>query len=307
MTDNQAPHSHHKNDHKHGHNHSDDAENNHFGPGSEERLTRSDQFYKSTDRKIIEWLPLEPGNAALDAGCGAAGFAELLAEKVGDTGTIDAADTSTHLLEHNQERLANDPIGSRIRFYESSIDNLPFGNASYDLVWSSRAVHHLADPPAGVRELARVLNPGGTLALREGGLPARFLPDTMQFAATGLNERLAGAAKQWMAGHVHFDEEDGHAPYPFGWTQMLRDAGLTDVSAKTFILEFMPPFSNEQQEHLLSGLTRWSEDEGHRELISQDDLSAVSQLIDPNSPEYVFNRPDLHYTEGITIYTAKAR
>ena len=87
---------------------------------------------------------------------------------------------------------------------------------------------------------------------------------------------------------------------------MLRDAGLTDVLAKTFILEFMPPFSHEQQTHMLNGLTRWAEDEGHIDLLTPADQITVERLIDPNDPEYVFNRPDLHYTEGVTVYTGKA-
>ena len=180
---------------------------------SEERLGRSDQFYRTIDREIVEWLPLDAGGAALDAGCGTAGIAELLITKIGNAGTVDAVDLSTHLIEHNKSRLADDKTGQRIRFKESSITNLPFDNHSFDLVWSSRAIHHLPDPLAGVRELTRVLKPGGTLAIREGELSSRFLPDTTTLTGTGLNERIAEAGKKWMAEHVHF--EDGHTPYPF--------------------------------------------------------------------------------------------
>ena len=294
--------------HSRGHGDGGDHDEDHasFGPGSEERLNRSDQFYRSTDREIIDWLPLEAGNSALDAGCGAAGFAELLAEKVGPTGIIDAADTSTHLLEHNKTRLASDPIGSRINFHEASIDELPFSDSTYDLIWSSRAVHHLPDPLAGARELARVLKPGGTLAIREGGLPVRFMPDTTNLTGTGLNERLAEAGKKWMAGHVHFDDDQHHSPYHFDWTQMLRDAGLTDVVAKTFILEFMPPFTDDQKTHMLNGLTSSADSESRGQFLSSSDRSTLTRLIDPDDPEYIFNRPDLHYREGITIYTGKA-
>lgn len=288
------------------HGHGDEDDHGNFGPGSEERLGRSDRFYRPVNRKIVDWLPLGTGGAALDAGCGTAGFAELLAEKVGDAGTIDAADTSAHLLEHNRARLANDKIGLRIRFHESAIQDLPFSDGSFDLVWSSRAVHHLADQLAGLRELARVLKPGGTLAIREGGIPARFMPDMMTLIGTGLNERLSEAGKKWMAGHVHHPGSDGHTPYPFGWTQLLRDAGLTHVSVRTFIHEFMPPFSEEQQAHMLNELTQWAEHGDRGEFLSETDRSALSRLIDPDDSEYVFNRPDLHYVEGITVYTGKA-
>lgn len=38
--------------------------------------------------------------------------------------------------------------------------------------------------------------------------------------------------------------------YPFGWTQLLRDAGLQDVTVKTFLLELVPPFTSPQVEYM---------------------------------------------------------
>ena len=271
-----------------------------FGPGSEERLGRSDRFYESTHRKIAKWLSPGPGNRILDAGCGTAGFTQLLAELVGDGDHVDAADTSDHLLEYNRSRFADDRVGKRIRFHEAPIQDLPFEDGTFDLVWSSRAVHHLADQLEGVKELARIIAPGGKLAIREGGVSARFMPTTMELTGTGLNERLADAMESWFASHVHFAEDA--VPYPYGWTQLLRDAGMKDVTARTFIHEFLPPFSEEQQTFLLGGLTRWATDESREDYLSEEDRSALKRLIDPDDVEYVFNRPDLHFIEGITVY-----
>ncbi len=271
-----------------------------FGPGSEERLGRSDRFYESTNRKIAKWLSPGPGNRILDAGCGTAGFTQLLAELVGDGDHVDAADTSDHLLEYNRSRFADDRVGKRIRFHEAPIQDLPFEDGTFDLVWSSRAVHHLADQLEGVKELARIVAPGGKLAIREGGVSARFMPTTMELTGTGLNERLAEAMESWFASHVHFAEDA--VPYPYGWTQLLRDAGMKDVTARTFIHEFLQPFSEEQQTFLLGGLTRWATDESREDYLSEEDRSALKRLIDPDDVEYVFNRPDLHFIEGITVY-----
>ncbi|MBT3941847.1 MAG: class I SAM-dependent methyltransferase, partial [Chloroflexi bacterium] len=215
-----------------------------------------------------------------------------------------AADTSEHLLEFNRNRFAEDPVGKRIQFHEAPIQDLPFEADTFDLVWSSRAVHHLADPLTGVTELARVVAPGGRLAIREGGVAARFMPTTMELTGTGLNERLADAMESWFASHVHFAEDA--VPYSYGWTQLLRDSGLPNVSAKTFVHEFVQPFTEEQQTFLLGGLTRWAEDEGREAYLSGADRSALKRLIDPDDNEYVFNRPDLHFIEGITVYVGSS-
>lgn len=154
-----------------------------------------------------------------------------------------------------------------------------------------------------------MLRSGGTLAIREGGIPARFVPDLTTLIGNGLKERLSEAGKKWMTGHVHDPNGDGKAPYQFGWAQMLRDAGLSDVSERTFMHELMPPFSQEQQTHMLRELAQWAEHgdhEDHEEFLTAADQSALSRLIDPDDPEYIFSRPDLHYREGITIYTGKA-
>ena len=130
------------------------------------------------------------------------------------------------------------------------------------------------------------------------------MPTTMELTGTGLNERLADAMESWFASHVHFAEDA--VPYSYGWTQLLRDSGLPNVSAKTFVHEFVQPFTEEQQTFLLGGLTRWAEDEGREAYLSGADRSALKRLIDPDDNEYVFNRPDLHFIEGITVYVGSS-
>ena len=98
-------------DHQHAHHESPAA----FGPGPEERLGRSDRFYESVNREIVEWLAPAPGSRVLDTDCGAAGFTELLAGYVGEDGLMDAVDASQHLLEFNRSRLTAGDSGGRDR------------------------------------------------------------------------------------------------------------------------------------------------------------------------------------------------
>ena len=149
-----------------------------------------------------------------------------------------------------------------------------------------------------------MLKPGGRFALREGGLRPRFLPTDTGITAPGLEDRLEVAFDQWFQKNVR--EGEGVVRYPHGWTQLLADAGLTNVSAKTFMLELLPPFSHAHTEFMLNLIKRWVNSEERTAFISAEDAEAIRQLTDPQSPDYAFNRDDLHYMEGITVYTGQA-
>jgi ubiquinone/menaquinone biosynthesis C-methylase UbiE len=286
-------HHHHRRSHRGGHQTYDTS-----------NLLRADAFYGATYREIIGWLNVEPGTRALEAGSGAGGITELLAETVGPGGAVSALDVTPELLQTVRERMDHSPFKDRISYHEGYIQHLPFEDQQFDLVWSSRTIHHLPNQLAGVRELRRVLKSGGRLALREGGLRPRFLPHDLGMGEPGLEERLEVAFQRWFQLHVRSGE--GTVRYPYGWTQLLRDAGLQNVSARTFLLELLPPFNSVQVEYMAGLLERWVTSDERRSFISDEDAYVIRQLIDVESPHYVFHRQDLHYLEGVTVYVSEA-
>ena len=291
------PH-HHGHSHHGGHHH----EHGHHNYDSSSLLC-ADAFYRDTYQQIIDWLNVKPGIAALEAGSGAGGFTELLAEAVGPVGTVAALDVTSDLLRTVQERMHNSPFKDRVSYHEGDIQHLPFEDRQFDLVWSSRTIHHLPDQLVGVRELRRMLKPGGLFALREGGLRPRFLPTDLGLGEPGLEERLELAFQRWFHSRVR---GEGSVPYPHGWTQLLRDAGLVNVSARTFLLELLPPFSSLQVEYMTHLLERWVTSDERRSFISPEDANTIQQLLDTGSPYHAFNRQDLHYLEGVTVYVGEA-
>ena len=287
-----------KSDHRphdggHGHGHGHGA----YDPSS---LLCADSFYGDVYQEVIGWLKINPGTAALEAGSGAGGVTELLAKVVGEAGSVAALDEAPELLKIVGDRLDSSPFKERVSYHEGDVQRLPFEDGRFDLVWSSRTVHHLLDQLAGVSELCRVLKPGGLLALREGGLRPRFLPSDIGLGEPGLEDRLEAAFQQWFQLNVR--RVEGGVRYPHGWTQLLRDAGLTEVTAKTVLLELLPPFNDVQVEYMNRLISRWVESDERRAFISEEDARTTEQLTDVKSPHYAFNRPDLHYMEGITVY-----
>jgi len=109
-----------------------------------------------------EWLePLDPAQLVLDAACGAGHVAEQVAPHVRQ---VVGLDLTRALLDVGAARLAEAGIGN-VLLQEGDATELPFVDASFDLVYSRTALHHFVDPARPVAEMARVCRPGGRVAV----------------------------------------------------------------------------------------------------------------------------------------------
>ena len=164
-------------------------------------------------------------------------------------------------------------------------------------------MHHLGDQQGALDALARMLRPGGVLAVAEGGLPQRFLPRDIGIGRPGLLARLDGVQEEWFA--AMRADLPGSTPVVEDWPAMLRAAGLTDVTSFTCLLDLPAPLSAAGRAYLLAHLSRVREKVGG-DLLSKSDLDTLDVLIDPDSPEGVLRRPDV-FLLSATIVHAGAR
>ena len=306
-THNHQEHDHgaHGHDHPHEvHGHTEQEHGHDHGGYNANSLHRSDTFYRPVYEQIISWLDAQPGAKVLDAGSGTGIFTELLASAVGDGGSVTALDMSEELLESVRQRLEGSPLAGRVSLQVGDITDVPLGDTEFDLVWTSNTIHHVPDQVAGLRELWRLLKPRRRLALREGGLPSRFLPVDPGVGKPGLEDRLQSLFRDWFTTHVRSGE--GAVAHPYGWMQTLRDAGFSNVTAKSFLVELLPPFNDDQTAYMRGQLGRWVDNEERRSLLSRDDAEAIDQLVNPESEHYAFRRTDLHYLEVVTVYVGEA-
>ena len=85
--------------------------------------------------------------------------------------TVVGIDQSPEMLAAGRERVAHAGLGERIELREARAEDLPFGAAEFDAVTFTYLLRYVDDVPATLRELARVVRPGGTVAMLEFGLP----------------------------------------------------------------------------------------------------------------------------------------
>lgn len=100
----------------------------------------------------------------LEIGCGRGGFACWLATQVHTPKEVVACDFSTTAVQMGQRYSKENNINN-ITWKEADIMNIPFPDNSFDTVISCETIEHVHDPAKAVKELARVLRPGGRLFL----------------------------------------------------------------------------------------------------------------------------------------------
>lgn len=101
-----------------------------------------------------------PGQRVLDAGCGKGRYAAIVKQHF-PTAEVHAVDVSAEMLRHV-------PAGIDARV--STIQDLPYPNASFDLVFCVEALEHVPNPQAAIAEMTRVLKPAGCLVVIDKNL-----------------------------------------------------------------------------------------------------------------------------------------
>jgi ubiquinone/menaquinone biosynthesis C-methylase UbiE len=113
---------------------------------------------------LIELAPRE-SDRLLDVGCGAG---ELVHRAAPTVARAVGVDLSPQMIERARQRGRNEGIPpERIEFVVASSSDLPFGDSEFTAVITTTALHHFPNPAAAVREMVRVLAPGGRIVIAD--------------------------------------------------------------------------------------------------------------------------------------------
>ncbi len=155
-------------------------------------------------RHAVRTAAVQPGQSVLDVACGTGDLTQAFARS--PAATVVGLDFTREMLAIAQKKRVRLPssIAARMSYVEGDAQNLPFPDASFDVVSIAFGIRNVADPDRALREFARVLRPGGRLVVLEFGrpdfAPARWFNDfycgwVMPRTATLISRDTSGAYK----------------------------------------------------------------------------------------------------------------
>jgi ubiquinone/menaquinone biosynthesis C-methylase UbiE len=259
-----------------------------------QKLLVSNPFHEPIIRAAIKELRFPVGSRGLDAGCGVGLQIPLFMEAIGPGGHVTGLDLSPQLLAHARELMERAGLAGQVSFKEGSVNKLPFDSDAFDWAWSANCVGYASfDPLPSLKEMARVVKPGGTVAILVWS-SQQLLPG-YPLLETRLNATPAGIAPftTGMGPERHFMRASG----------FMRRAGLSDIRIRTFVGEAQAPLSDEMRRAIKALIDmRWP---GAERELSAEDRALFQRLCQQQSPDFILNIPDYYAFFTETLFYGK--
>jgi demethylmenaquinone methyltransferase/2-methoxy-6-polyprenyl-1,4-benzoquinol methylase len=141
---------------------------------------------------LVSRLDVGPADTVLDVATGTAAVAIELARRHGCR--VVGVDQSAEMLAEGRRRVEAAGLAERVELLQARAEDLPFEDAGFAGLTFTYLLRYVDDPAATVRELARVVRPGGRIAMLEFSVPSRLLPRAAWKAYVGAGLPLAGRA-----------------------------------------------------------------------------------------------------------------
>ena len=179
----------------------------------------------------ISQANVKPGQRVLDVASGTGDLALAFAKRVGPLGKVVMSDINAQMLARGRNRLIDH--GYPIESVVCDAEHLPFPDQSFDLVTVAFGLRNMTDKPTALKQMHRVLKPGGKLMVLEFSkvaAPLEKLYDLYSFKVLPwLGKRIA----QDEDSYRYLAESIRMHPGPEELAQMMRDAGFDIVRFST--------------------------------------------------------------------------
>jgi ubiquinone/menaquinone biosynthesis C-methylase UbiE len=167
--------------------------------------------FRELRQRTANLARLQPGDAVLDVGCGTGTLAMEVARRVGRAGRVAGIDPGTQQIARARAKAARRHVP--IEFQIGVIEQLPFPDSTFDVVFSTLMMHHVPAPlkRQGLAEIARVLKPGGRLVIADFKRKQERQGQAARFHAGGSSmQDLAALVKD--AGFSEVETEEMRPP-----------------------------------------------------------------------------------------------
>jgi len=258
----------------------------HSLPEYDHQLSGFHRVYERELLAIVNELPLKADMRVLDLACGDGFYTRRIADRLGADGFITGVDISPAYLSE-AKRAVGEGGCAKVDFVEASFDRLPFPDGTFDLVWCAQSLYTLSDPVVAIQHVARVLRPGGIVAVLENDtLHQVFLPWPVRLELPlraaelrSLQEGSGNASKYYVGRRL---------------PAILAAAELEPLRMTTHAFDRQAPLSDAEQELLQRYLEEVSERVAP--YLEPSLLEELRQLVSPESPQHLLGLPYLTMT-----------
>jgi demethylmenaquinone methyltransferase/2-methoxy-6-polyprenyl-1,4-benzoquinol methylase len=183
---------------------------------------------------LVDAVSARPGERILDVATGTGMVAAALARRYG--AEVVGLDQSPEMLAAARARIERSPA-LRVTLVEGEAERLPFADGEFDHLTFTYLLRYVEDPAATLRELARVVAPGGRIASLEFGVPERepWRALWRAYAAVGLPAAGRLFSREWFEAGRFLSRSipDLYARHPLeGMPEMWRGAGIEAVTVR---------------------------------------------------------------------------
>jgi len=170
------------------------------------------------------------GHEVLDLAGGTGDIAALMSKRVGKSGRVVLSDINEAMLEVGRRRLEDRGISGNISYALANAENLPFGDREFDAVTIAFGLRNVTDQNAALREMFRVLRPGGKALILEF---SQVQPEVLKKLYDGYSFGILPVLGKLIAGdeesYRYLAESIRKHPPQDELAEMMRDAGFDQV------------------------------------------------------------------------------
>ena len=125
-------------------------------------------FYQKVLREYLDVMNIDSDDTVLDMGCGTGVAARTIARRVNFSGRVTGIDLSPYLVEAAKRLADEEGLGDRVQFRSGDTRDLDIPDGRFDAVVAHTLVSHVQEALTVIKEAARVVKPGGLIAVFDG-------------------------------------------------------------------------------------------------------------------------------------------
>ncbi|AQX53911.1 demethylmenaquinone methyltransferase [Priestia flexa] len=192
------------------------------------------QRHKAWRKDTMKRMDVQPGTTSLDVCCGTADWTLAMAEAVGPTGKAVGLDFSQNMLKIGHEKV-NQSSFLNVELLHGNAMNLPFEDNSFDYVTIGFGLRNVPDYMAALKEMYRVVKPGGKVVCLETSQPTMI--GYRQAYLLYFKYIMPAFGKLFAKSYDEYSwlqESARDFPGPKELAEMFKQAGFEDIEVKTY-------------------------------------------------------------------------